>query len=151
MPCPNHKACKVFVYQDEISPKAIRKWCLSEDGKKLLGQYWLVTTSDYDTLLQYYLTFAIDLPAQVNHSFCLRSDGCARLDLGWMLYCDGVYSVVVHNVSKQDISGRVVCNGALSVGDVEKWYQSPQRGCLWVVRALLKKVVETNYWRWVWK
>lgn len=132
------QGCKVFVYQDEIN-QSYRKMVVSEDGKKLLGAVLVGDNSYYDTLLQYYLN-AIDLPEQAQSLILPTMDGApAALGVDALPATASICSC--HNVSKQDIAD-VVCNGALSVGDV-KGVTKAATGCGGCA-ALLKKVVDNE-------
>lgn len=110
---------------------------VSADGSKLLGAVLVGDTSDYDTLLQYYLN-GIDLPENPESLILPGVEGGAP-QLGPAALPAAATICSCHNVSKGDIVG-AIDGGCCSLGDV-KGSTKAATGCGGCA-ALLKSVVD---------
>ncbi len=110
---------------------------VSADGSQLLGAVLVGDTSDYDTLLQYYLN-GIDLPENPESLILPSVDGGAPA-LGPAALPATASICSCHNVSKGDIVSSIE-GGSCTLGDVKSETKA-STGCGGCA-ALLKSVVD---------
>jgi nitrite reductase (NADH) large subunit len=110
---------------------------VSADGSQLLGAVLVGDTSDYDTLLQYYLN-GIDLPKNPESLILPSVDGGAPA-LGPAALPATASICSCHNVSKGDIVSSIE-DGCCTLGDVKSETKA-STGCGGCA-ALLKSVVD---------
>ena len=129
---------RAYVFSDERDD-VYKRLNISADGKRVLGATLVGDTSDYDTLLQYFLN-EIELPEHPEAMILPASEGAVPA-----LGADALPLVATicscHNVSKGDIVD-AIDTGCVSVGDV-KGCTKAATGCGGCA-ALLKNVVDSE-------
>ncbi len=129
---------RAFVFSDERE-QVYKRLNISADGKKVLGATLVGDTSEYDTLLQYYLN-EIELPENPEALILPASDGTTpTLGVDSLPLAASICSC--HNVSKGDIV-TAIDDGCLTVADV-KGCTKAATGCGGCA-ALLKNVVDAE-------
>ncbi len=129
---------RAFVFSDERDD-VYKRLNVSADGKKVLGATLVGDTSDYDSLLQYYLN-GIELPDNPESMILPASEG-GKPALGADALPMAATICSCHNVSKGDIV-EAIDSGCMTVGDVKGCTQAATGcgGCA----ALLKNVVDSE-------
>ncbi len=127
-----------FVFSDERDA-VYKRLNVSADGRRVLGATLVGDTSDYDTLLQYYLN-EIDLPDAPENLVLPALDGQAPT-LGADALPLSATICSCHNVSKGDLV-TAIDGGCTSLADVKGCTQAATGcgGCA----ALLKNVVDAE-------
>ncbi len=127
-------------YSFENQPKQIyKKIVISADKKQLLGAVLVGDTSDYDTLLQYYLN-QIELP-EAPESLILPTSSTANVGLGADALPDSAIICSCHNVSKENIIN-AIDNGATELTEIKSCTKA-STGCGGCA-ALVKKVFDNE-------
>ncbi len=129
---------RAFVFSDERND-VYKRLNVSADGKKVLGATLVGDTSDYDTLLQYFLN-DIELPDEPETLILPATDG-EKPALGADALPTTATVCSCHNVSKGDIV-QAIDEGCMSVPDV-KGCTKAATGCGGCA-ALLKNVVDAE-------
>ncbi len=129
---------RAYVFSDERDD-VYKRLNISADGKRVLGATLVGDTSDYDTLLQYFLN-DIELPEHPEAMILPASEGAVPA-LGADALPLAATICSCHNVSKGDIVD-AIDTGCVSVGDV-KGCTKAATGCGGCA-ALLKNVVDSE-------
>ena len=129
---------RAYVFSDERDD-VYKRLNVSADGKRVLGATLVGDTSDYDTLLQYFLN-EIELPEHPEAMILPASEGAVPA-LGADALPLAATICSCHNVSKGDIVD-AIDTGCVSVGDV-KGCTKAATGCGGCA-ALLKNVVDSE-------
>jgi nitrite reductase (NADH) large subunit len=115
---------------------------VSADNKKLLGAVLVGDTSDYDSLLQYYLN-EIDLPDEAEQLILPVSDGSAPVGLGVDALPDTAQICSCNNVSKGDLI-TAIDGGVQELGELKSCTKAGTTcgGCAVMVGQVLNSELE---------
>jgi nitrite reductase (NADH) large subunit len=115
---------------------------VSSDNKKLLGAVLVGDSSDYDTLLQYYLN-GIDLPDEPETLILPAMDGSAPVGLGVDALPDTAQICSCNNVSKGDLIS-AIDGGAMDLASLKSCTKAGTTcgGCAVMVGQVLNSELE---------